>query len=80
MTMRSGYRRGTGTGGLRILSVLVLAWLVIGAVAAGQRGYYGSAKASCATVGTIAVTVVAGPLNYFGANPKIHCSTPQPSK
>ena len=27
------------------------------------------------------VTVIAGPLNYLGVNPKVHhCSTPQPSK
>ena len=26
------------------------------------------------------VTVVAGPLNWFGVNPKIKCSVPAPSK
>ncbi|MFF4625773.1 hypothetical protein [Nonomuraea jabiensis] len=31
-------------------------------------------------VATIAVTIVAGPLNYLGMNPKIACQTPQPSK
>jgi hypothetical protein len=25
-------------------------------------------------------TVAAGPLNYVGANPTIHCRVPQPSK
>ena len=30
--------------------------------------------------GTIAVTILAGPLNYFGANPKVACKLPQPSK
>jgi hypothetical protein len=51
-------------------------------VAAGQRGYFGSGDASCAKAGTIAVTVIAGPLNYLGANPKIDCEVkvPQPSK
>jgi membrane protein YdbS with pleckstrin-like domain len=63
-----------------ILSVVVLVWLIIGAIAAGQRHYYSSKKTNCAGVGTIAVTIVAGPLNYVGANPKVHCSTPQPSK
>ena len=29
--------------------------------------------------GTIAVTIITGPLNYLGVNPKIHCTTPQPS-
>ena len=31
--------------------------------------------------GTVLVTIVAGPLNYVGANPRIHkCNVPQPSK
>jgi hypothetical protein len=33
-----------------------------------------------AKLGTIAVTIVAGPLNYAGVNPKIKCQLPQPSK
>jgi hypothetical protein len=60
--------------------VLLLIWLIIGAIAAGQRGYYGSAKSNCASVANIALTIVAGPLNYVGANPKVHCAIPQPSK
>jgi hypothetical protein len=48
-------------------------WLVIGVVAAAQREYFSSSKASCAKLGTIAVTVVAGPLNYAGVNPKVKC-------
>jgi ABC-type glucose/galactose transport system permease subunit len=32
-------------------------------------------------VGVIAVTVLAGPLNYVGVNPKIHdCRLPRPSR
>ena len=65
---------------MRIGSIVVLVWLIIGAVAAGQRGYYNSSRASCAHGGTIAVTVVAGPLNYVGVNPKVHCTVPRPSK
>ncbi|MFD6860661.1 hypothetical protein ACFWCF_25410 [Rhodococcus sp. NPDC060090] len=61
-----------------LLTVLVLIWLVIGAVAAGQRGYYVDASTNCASVGTIAVTIVAGPLNYAGVNPSIECEYPQP--
>lgn len=60
--------------------VIVVIWLIIGAIAAGQRGYFKSDSASCAKTGTILVTVVAGPLNYVGVNPKIKCSVPQPSK
>ena len=55
-------------------------WLLIGALAAGQRHYYSSAKTNCAGFGTIAVTILAGPLNYVGANPKVKCHVPQPSK
>jgi hypothetical protein len=65
---------------MRIGSGLLIVWLVIGAFAAGQRDYFGSSKTNCAKAGTIAVTVLAGPLNYIGVNPKISCKTPQPSK
>jgi hypothetical protein len=41
----------------------LLIWLVIGAIAAGQRGYYGSSSANCAHAGSIIAMVVAGPLN-----------------
>ena len=64
---------------MRIGAVIVLVWLVIGAIAAGQRGYLSGSDANCAKAGTIAVTVVAGPLNYVGANPKVKCELPQPS-
>jgi hypothetical protein len=64
-----------------LVGVLVLVWLVIGIVAAGQRGYYGERKdVSCKTFGDTALTVVAGPLNYMGVNPKIECEVPEPSR
>jgi len=61
---------------------LVVIWLLIGLVAAIQRDYFDSSTANCAEVGTVAVTVVAGPLNYVGVNPKVTCDVkvPQPSK
>jgi hypothetical protein len=66
---------------MRIGTLVVVIWLIIGAFAGGQRGYYKSNNDSCAHAGTIALTVVAGPLNYFGVNPKVHdCRVPQPSK
>lgn len=65
---------------MRILSVVIVIWLVIGAIAGGQRHYYSGSKTSCAQAGTIAVTVLAGPLNYTGANPKVKCQLPKPSK
>jgi hypothetical protein len=64
---------------MRILGVLVVIWLVIGLLAGFQRHYY-SGDVSCARAGTIAATVAAGPLNYAGANPRVHCALPKPSK
>ena len=65
---------------MRIGSLLLVIWLIIGAVAAGQRNYYSGSSANCAKAGTITVTILAGPLNYFGVNPKIKCQLPQPSQ
>ncbi len=53
--------------------IVLFVWLAIGALAAGQRHYYSSSSESCGGGGTIAVTILAGPLNYFGANPKLTC-------
>jgi len=65
---------------MRIGAVVVVIWLIIGLVAAGQRGYLRGSEGNCAKAGTVAVTVVAGPLNYVGVNPRIECEMPQPSK
>ena len=65
---------------MRIGSVLLIIWLVIGAIAGGQRHYYSSSDPNCTQAGTIIVTVVAGPLNYIGVNPKVSCKPLQPSK
>jgi len=66
---------------MRILSIILVIWLIIGAIAAGQRHYYGSSDPSCSRVGNIVVTILAGPLNYVGVNPKIACKVkaPQPT-
>jgi hypothetical protein len=71
--------RGRGTTGRLIVTLLVV-WLAIGAVAAWQRHYFSNNRTNCAETGTIAVTIMAGPLNYVGVNPKISCQVPQPSK
>lgn len=65
---------------MRLGSLILIAWLVIGAIAGGQRHYYSGTNASCVKLGTIGVTILAGPLNYTGLNPKISCTLPQPSK
>jgi hypothetical protein len=64
----------------RLGTLVLIAWLVIGAVAAGQRHYYRGHHTTCAKDSTIAVTIIAGPLNYLGVNPKVHCTLPKPSK
>jgi hypothetical protein len=66
-----------------LIGIIVIAWLVIGAAAAWQRGYFGDDQdVTCKTAGDTTLTIVAGPLNYFGANPKVDCkvNAPQPSK
>jgi hypothetical protein len=61
--------------------VILIIWLILGGIAANERGYFkDSGDASCAKTGTIVVTVIAGPLNWLGINPKIKCDLPQPSK
>jgi hypothetical protein len=60
-------------------SALLAIWLVIGSIAAAQRGDY-THHIDCSHVGTIGVTILAGPLNYAGVHPQINCGTPQPSK
>jgi hypothetical protein len=59
-------------------SALLALWLVIGGIAAAQRGDY-TDHIDCSRAGTIGVTILAGPLNYAGVDPHIYCSTPQPS-
>jgi hypothetical protein len=66
-----------------ILGLIVLIWLLIGVAAAWQRGYFGDDRdVNCKTTGDTALTIIAGPLNYFGVNPEVDCrvNVPQPSK
>lgn len=65
---------------MRIGSLLLVIWLVIGLAACAQRGYLRGSSSSCAHFSTIVVTTIAGPLNYIGANPKVRCTPPRPSK
>jgi hypothetical protein len=64
---------------MHIGSVLLVIWLVIGGVAAGQRGDYHGTIGTCSKASTVAVTILAGPLNYAGVNPSINCTAPRPS-
>lgn len=73
--------RATSGAGARLLVIALVIWFAIGAIAAGQRNYYNSGAANCAHAGTIVVTILAGPLNYVGANPTVsQCHVPQPSR
>lgn len=65
---------------MKIGALIIVIWLVIGAIAAVQRDYFSNSRTSCAEVADTAVTIVAGPLNYFGVNPKVKCKTVQPSQ
>lgn len=65
---------------MRIGSILLLVWLVIGFAAAAQRDYFSSSDANCAKVSATVLTVVSGPLNYMGVNPKVECKSIQPSQ
>jgi hypothetical protein len=65
---------------MRTGAVILAIWLIIGFAAGIQRGYFDRSNDNCTEVGTTMVTIVAGPLNYVGLNPKVHCEAPQPSK
>jgi hypothetical protein len=71
---------GEGGLGVRIVAVVAVIWLLIGLVAAGQRDYFKGGPENCAHAARVVLTVVAGPLNYMGVNPKVNCKPPQPSK
>jgi len=57
-------------------TLILFLWLIIGAAAAGQRGYFSTQNLGCSQGATIALTIVAGPLNYVGLNPSISCAVP----
>ncbi len=66
-----------------LIGIIIVVWLVIGVLAAWQRGYFGDDQdVTCKSTGDTALTIVAGPLNYLGANPKVDCNVkvPQPSQ
>jgi hypothetical protein len=66
---------------MHIGTLVLIVWLGIGAIAAGQRHEFTREVRDCNTAATVTVTILAGPLNYVGLNPKISCRhLPQPSK
>ncbi len=60
-------------------TIVLFLWLIIGAAASGQRGYFSSTSFNCSTGATIAATIAAGPLNYLGVDPMVSCNWPTPS-
>lgn len=64
-----------------LIGVIVLIWLLIGVAAAWQRDYFQTGETNCATAAQVALTVIAGPLNYMGVNPQVDCNVniPEPS-
>jgi hypothetical protein len=66
--------------GFSFVGIVLVIWLLVGLIAAIQRDYFKGSSETCAKASDIAVTVVAGPLNYVGVNPKLSCHLPQPSK
>jgi hypothetical protein len=70
---------GGGNVSVKRGTVILFIWLIIGAVAAGQRGYFSLNNVNCSEGATMALTILAGPLNYVGFDPKIACTAPKPS-
>ena len=65
---------------MRIGAVIVVIWLVIGALAAYQRNYFSSEPTNCAQITTVLLTIAVGPLNYLGREPQGRLpALPQPS-
>ncbi|MFW5473962.1 hypothetical protein ACOCJ5_11700 [Knoellia sp. CPCC 206450] len=58
-----------------VLSTLVVLWLLVGAVAAFQRGDF--EDGNCSSIADTAVVVVLGPLNYAAPETLLEtCSQP----
>jgi len=61
-----------------VIGATITVWLIVGAIASAQRGYYGNDRAvNCGTGATMGVTVLAGPLNYVGVDPRLNCEAPE---
>jgi len=66
---------------MRVGAIIAVIWLIIGILAAAQRGYFASSDNNCAEIGSTLLTIVVGPLNYVGVNPRVECNpAPQPSQ
>lgn len=73
------HSRAEAEGTLSRRTLILFVWLIVGAAASGQRGYFSNMPSTCSAGATIAVTMLAGPLNYLGVNPQVTCNWPTPS-
>jgi len=64
----------------RLGSAVIAIWLIIGAIAAGQRHYYNRPVSNCNKAGTIIRHDPGRAAELRRPEPKISCKTPQPSK
>jgi hypothetical protein len=57
-----------------LVMIGVIIWFVLGANSADNRGYFGADyPRDCSHLGSAALTVVGGPLNYTGLDPHAYC-------
>ena len=62
-----------------IIGVVVLVWLLTGVYAAWDRGYFSEQPETCGVAATIALNVIAGPLNFVAVDPHVgECRLPEP--
>ncbi len=64
---------------MRISSLVLVIWLLIGLAAAFQRDYFKDSTDTCNEFSDTVLTIVAGPLNYMGVDPNVECEVPEPS-
>jgi hypothetical protein len=56
------------------LMLVVIIWFVLGVSSANDRGYFNThVPRTCNFVGSAALTVIAGPLNYADLHPHAYC-------
>jgi hypothetical protein len=65
---------------VKIGTAALIVWLLIGAIAAGERHDYSGVPMSCSQIADITMTIVAGALNYLGVDPHVSCHAPKPSE
>jgi carbon starvation protein CstA len=65
---------------VKLSTVGLVVWLLIGVIAAGERHDFNSLPLSCNSLADITITIVSGALNYLGVDPKVSCHAPKPSK